>query len=127
MSQLPVLKSSTAVIKLSDHSPYVQIGVGAGGGLVTGLVLFRVSKLLAICVGGSILCVQLAMEVGVVSIKWDRVDTRQVVDATTRAIQRDPFRTPHINGTEIVESVKNLTTRLSVAFLAGFLLGFGCA
>ncbi|EDW03069.1 GH11039 [Drosophila grimshawi] len=117
----------TAVIKLSDHSPYVQIGVGAGGGLVTGLVLFRVSKLLAICVGGSILCVQLAMEVGVVSIKWDRVDTRQVVDATTRAIQRDPFRTPHINGTEIVESVKNLTTRLSVAFLAGFLLGFGCA
>ncbi|XP_030555366.1 FUN14 domain-containing protein 1 [Drosophila novamexicana] len=141
MSQLSVnsVKSVKSTFnKLDNNSAYVQIAVSAGGGFVAGFVFFRVSKLLAICVGGAILTIELAVQSGIVTIDWNKVlrqqeqaQNRAASSANARALARGPY-SPNERALdpELIDKAKQLvlsSARLSVAFLGGFLLGFGFA
>ncbi|XP_017115182.1 uncharacterized protein LOC108137788 [Drosophila elegans] len=132
MGDLPEVKRT--MNNLSQRSPYSQIVMGAAGGFLTGYVLLKASKMVAVAAGGTILAIELAWQAGLV-----RLDVLKMV------AQSDPNQTRGqlqlasglpVEGTnplrvqELDDKARNAwatSGRLCVAFLAGFLLGFGWA
>ncbi|XP_043862563.1 FUN14 domain-containing protein 2 isoform X3 [Drosophila santomea] len=128
MSDLPVVKSST------QSSPYSQIGMGAAGGFLTGFVLLKASKMVAVAAGGTILAIELAWQAGFVRL--DVVKTLSQLEQDQPRVQQLPVREmslERVNLNRVQElgdkARKACATsgRLCVAFLGGFLLGFGWA
>ncbi|XP_037710733.1 FUN14 domain-containing protein 2 [Drosophila subpulchrella] len=129
MSDLPVVKST--MNNLTQRSPYSQIGMGAAGGFLTGFVLLKASKMVAVAAGGTILAIELAMQAGLV-----RVDVLKIMSPSQD--QDQPRGQLQVTGEGInLIRVQELgdkarkacatSGRLCVAFLGGFLLGFGWA
>ncbi|ALC38790.1 CG12511 [Drosophila busckii] len=119
MSELRVVKAT--VNKLNKRSPYEQIGLSAGCGLLTGFLLLRVGKVVAVVAGCSILAVQLAIEAEIIIIDWEYVAKQQAYE--TALIRSD-------GNASLLTKLKSMdrsTARVAVGFLAGFLLGFGLA
>ncbi|XP_001356078.4 FUN14 domain-containing protein fndc-1 [Drosophila pseudoobscura] len=125
-------RSKGAFDGFGKQSPYCQIGIGAGTGLVTGYVFFKASKSVAIAAGASILIVQLAMESGLVNFEVETI--------VMHGHQLNPNNIhvmPSIASSHSWEAIKEQLTkardflagsqRLCVAMLGGFLVGFGLA
>ncbi|KAM8717484.1 hypothetical protein ACLKA7_004215 [Drosophila subpalustris] len=130
MDDRQVIKST--VTKLGDESPYLQIAVGAGGGFVTGFVLLKVFKVVAIVVGGAILSIELALQSGIITIQWGSVirqfgmeDEEDVGETPFRQRRGPDFRaSPLDRFRKLRKSILN-SARFTAAFLGGFLLGMG--
>ncbi|KAH8421148.1 hypothetical protein KR009_003824, partial [Drosophila setifemur] len=114
----------TAMNDFTQRSAYFQIGVGAGSGFLTGYVLLKVSKLAAIAAGGTILIIELGLQAGVV-----KLDIFKILSEPSTNEQ-------HLNGSnllnieKLVQKASSICTtsgRIYVAFVGGFLLGFGWA
>ncbi|XP_016976075.2 uncharacterized protein LOC108042359 [Drosophila rhopaloa] len=134
MSDLPVVRRT--MNDLSQRSPYSQIGLGAAGGFLAGYVLLKASKMVAVAAGGSILLIELALEAGLV-----RLDILKVLPQSDQNQNRGQLQFAGELGLEGTSAnlsrVQELgdkarkacatSGRLCVAFLGGFLLGFGWA
>ncbi|KAH8314055.1 hypothetical protein KR067_004257, partial [Drosophila pandora] len=118
----------TEMNNLSPKSPYPQIGLGAAGGFVTGYVLLKVSKAVAVAAGGTILIIELALHAGVVKLDVLKVISQQSQDQS-RAHRRlsNALSADEVNLREKACNLCAASGRLCVAFLGGFLLGFGWA
>jgi len=112
--------------KIGERSPYLQIALGAGGGFITGYVLLKTCRGLAIVMGGTILIVELALQSGIITFSWGGyIQFMEAPDESpterqgpeSRALPFDPFR-------KIKKAILS-SARFSVAFLGGFLLGMG--
>ncbi|XP_034473793.1 uncharacterized protein LOC117781162 [Drosophila innubila] len=130
MDDSRVIKST--VNKLGDQSPYLQIAVGAGGGFVTGFVLLKACKILAIVVGGSILTIELALQSEIITIEWGGLIRRFEMEEGAETTPPTPWQGPGTRALPFVNDPyrklkKSLinSARFSVAFLGGFLLGMG--
>ncbi|XP_017872734.1 PREDICTED: FUN14 domain-containing protein 2-like [Drosophila arizonae] len=129
MSRLSVntVKSVKSTLnKLDSHSAYVQIAVGGGTGFIVGYVFFKVSKVLAICIGSAILTVEVAVETGLIKIDWTKVTDQQHEPPIVRQMAVSPF-TPMDYAIDVDKAKQIIlsSARLSIAILGGFLLGFG--
>lgn len=119
---------------LSQRSPYTQIGMGAAGGFLTGFIFLKTSKLVALAAGGTILAFELAVQAGVI-----QMDVFEVVHQPGRGQARGQLQIAGQTRVEVpsMASIEQLgekarkacasSRRLCVAFLGGFLLGFGWA
>ncbi|EDW76383.2 uncharacterized protein Dwil_GK19026 [Drosophila willistoni] len=135
MCDLDVVKAT--VDELSRSSPYVQIVAGAASGALTGFVLLKVGKMVAVSIGGSILIFELAMQSGIIKTDWNRVlDNRS--NRGLAAIQNTGASNARVRGIELDTSdqdqlknkVKKLVAtsgRFCISFVGGFFLGFGLA
>ncbi|KAH8321216.1 hypothetical protein KR059_002730, partial [Drosophila kikkawai] len=127
--------SFPAMSSLNQRSPYTQIGMGAAGGFLTGFVLLKASKLVAMAAGGTILALQLAVEAGFIHLDTCEVihepGSNQVRGQLRVAGQTHQVETPNLASIEqLAEKARKAcasSRRLCVAFLGGFLLGFGWA
>ncbi|TDG43572.1 hypothetical protein AWZ03_010000 [Drosophila navojoa] len=119
---------ATALNKLDSHSAYVQIAVGGGTGFLVGYVFFKVSKVLAICIGSAILTLEVAVETGLIQIDWTKVTNQQNerTPPIVRQMAVSPF-TPMDYAIDVDKAKQIIlsSARLSIAILGGFLLGFG--
>ncbi|KAH8351979.1 hypothetical protein KR084_000975, partial [Drosophila pseudotakahashii] len=121
---------TSAMNNLSQRSPYSQIGMGAAGGFLTGFVLLKASKMVAVAAGGTILAIELALQAGFV-----RVDILKIVSQSDQ--DQPPGQLQVVSEGVNLSRVQELgdkarkacatSGRLCVAFLGGFLLGFGWA
>nr|XP_016933247.1 FUN14 domain-containing protein 2 [Drosophila suzukii] len=129
MSDLPVVKST--MNNLTQRSPYSQIGMGAAGGFLTGFVLLKASKMVAVAVGGTILAIELAMQAGLVRVDVLKIMSQsQDQDQTHGQLQVAGEGMNLIRVQELGDKARKACAtsgRLCVAFLGGFLLGFGWA
>lgn len=126
---MPILTiPATALGKLDNQSAYVQIAVGAGTGFVVGYLFFKVSKMLAVCIGSAILTIELAVESGLIKVDWSKIMEQQQALNTpeNRQLALSPFTPPdHAVNLDKAKQVIMSSARLSVAILGGFFLGFG--
>ncbi|KAH8255418.1 hypothetical protein KR038_002886, partial [Drosophila bunnanda] len=127
--------STIAMNSLSQRSPYTQIGLGAAGGFITGFVFLKVSKLVALAAGGTILVIQLAVEAGVIELESYEVFQEQRSDQA-RGELRIAGQTHRLEGPNIpridllgetTRKACSSSRRLCVAFVGGFLVGCGLA
>ncbi|XP_033171024.1 uncharacterized protein LOC117147979 isoform X1 [Drosophila mauritiana] len=131
MSDLPVVKSN--MNSLSQRSPYSQIGMGAAGGFLTGFVLLKASKIMAVAAGGTILALELAWQAGLVKLDVLKTFSQPEQDQSRGQLQVREMSLEAVNLSRVQElgdkARKACATsgRLCVAFLGGFLLGFGWA
>ncbi|XP_017048901.1 uncharacterized protein LOC108093392 [Drosophila ficusphila] len=111
----------------SRRSPYSQIGIGAAVGFLSGFAVLKARKIVALTAGGAILGTLLALEAGIVQLDLLRIGS------LTEHVR---YRWPHRMEARLrraeelgVMAKKAIVTsgRVGVAFLAGFLLGFGFA
>nr|NP_608949.2 uncharacterized protein Dmel_CG12511, isoform B [Drosophila melanogaster]AAF52278.2 uncharacterized protein Dmel_CG12511, isoform B [Drosophila melanogaster] len=131
MSDLPVVKST--MNSLSQRSPYSQIGMGAAGGFLTGFVLLKASKIMAVAAGGTILALELAWQAGLVQLDVLKTFSQLEQDQSrgqleVREISLEPVNLNRVQ--ELGDKARKACAtsgRLCVAFLGGFLLGFGWA
>jgi len=116
---------------LTQRSPYSQIGMGAAGGFLTGFVLLKASKMVAVAVGGTILAIELAMQAGLVRVDVLKIMSQsQDQDQTHGQLQVTGEGMNLIRVQELGDKARKACAtsgRLCVAFLGGFLLGFGWA
>ncbi|XP_017062985.2 FUN14 domain-containing protein 2 [Drosophila eugracilis] len=132
MSDLPVVKSTMNT--LSQRSPYSQIGMGAAAGFLTGFVLLKASKMVAVAAGGTILVTELALQAGFVRLDILKIVLQPEEDRTRGQLQVTSGahleRTNLSRVQELGDKARKACAasgRLCVAFLGGFLLGFGWA
>ncbi|KAH8362697.1 hypothetical protein KR200_011459, partial [Drosophila serrata] len=127
--------SNLAMNSLSKRSPYTQIGLGAAGGFLTGFVFLKTSKLVALAAGGAILAIELAMQAGVIQVDSFEVihepGSDQARGQVRIAGQTHHLEPPNLASIELLgEKARKAcasSRRLCVAFLGGFLVGFGWA
>ncbi|KQS70188.1 uncharacterized protein LOC6540803 isoform X2 [Drosophila erecta] len=118
---------------LSQRSPYSQIGMGAAGGFLTGFVLLKASKMVAVAAGGTILAIELAWQAGLVRLDVLKTLSQMDQDQPRGQPQVREMSLEAVNLNRIQElgdkARKACATsgRLCVAFLGGLLLGFGWA
>ncbi|KAH8324780.1 hypothetical protein KR074_000900, partial [Drosophila pseudoananassae] len=123
----------TEMNNLSPKSPFPQIGLGAAGGFLTGYFLLKASKLVAVAAGGTILIIELALHAGVVKLDIVKIISQPSQDqgrAQRRVSNALSAEEAHLRNLHLREKACNLCAtsgRLCVAFLGGFLLGFGWA
>eukprot|EP00099_Drosophila_melanogaster_P005095 NP_001245899.1 uncharacterized protein Dmel_CG12511, isoform C [Drosophila melanogaster] len=118
---------------LSQRSPYSQIGMGAAGGFLTGFVLLKASKIMAVAAGGTILALELAWQAGLVQLDVLKTFSQLEQDQSrgqleVREISLEPVNLNRVQ--ELGDKARKACAtsgRLCVAFLGGFLLGFGWA
>ncbi|KAH8282271.1 hypothetical protein KR054_006532 [Drosophila jambulina] len=127
--EFPVTKKTMDC--LCQRSPYTQIGVGAVGGFLTGFVFLKTSKLMALATGGMIIAVELAVQADLIQLDTFEVCPHQAPAQLRITGQTHQPEAGALTGIEIlIEKSKKTSAssqRLAVAFLGGFLLGFGCA
>ncbi|XP_043662762.1 uncharacterized protein LOC122626532 isoform X1 [Drosophila teissieri] len=132
MSDLPVVKST--MNSLSQSSPYSQIGMGAAGGFLAGFVLLKASKMVAVAAGSTILAIELAWQAGLVRLdvlktvsQLDQDQPRgQLLQVREMSLERLRLNRVQELGDKARKACAT-SGRLCVAFLGGFLLGFGWA
>ncbi|XP_052837360.1 uncharacterized protein LOC128253179 isoform X2 [Drosophila gunungcola] len=119
---------------LSQRSPYSQIGMGAAGGFLTGYVLLKASKMVAVAAGGTILAIELAWQAGLVRLDVLKIvaqsDPNQTRGQLQLASEVPVESTNLLRVEELDDKARNAwatSGRLCVSFLGGFLLGFGWA
>ncbi|XP_016963365.1 FUN14 domain-containing protein fndc-1 [Drosophila biarmipes] len=129
MSDLPMVKST--MNNLTQRSPYSQIGMGAAGGFLTGYVLLKASKLVAVAAGGTILAIELALQAGLVRVDVLKIMSQsQDQDQLGGQLQVTGEGMHLIRVQELGDKARKVCAtsgRLCVAFFGGFLLGFGWA
>lgn len=91
----------------------LEIGSGAALGLVTGLLAKKVTKLVALAVGGFLLLLKWLEGQGYLSVDWSSL-TAGLIDASSGAAAAAPG---------VFDSVVS-TLGLSGGFVAGFFIGF---
>ncbi|KAH8248668.1 hypothetical protein KR032_001968, partial [Drosophila birchii] len=127
---------SAAMNCLDQRSPYTQIGIGAVGGFLTGFVFLKASKMVAMAAGGTILAIELAIQANVIHLEFFECVREPGFDQAPRGQLRIAGQTHHPEASNLT-SIEQLgekarkacasSRRLFVAFVGGFLLGFGWA
>ncbi|KAH8269278.1 hypothetical protein KR018_000908 [Drosophila ironensis] len=119
-----------AMNALTNKSPFSQIGFGAAGGFLTGYVLLKASKLVAVAAGSSILAIELALQAGLVKVDVLKIVCAPAQDQSREVQVRSGQPVHPEDGNQLREKAFHICAtsgRLCVAFLGGFLLGFGWA
>lgn len=117
-----IVKRKLLAIDLSDHSTYIQLGIGSASGLLTGHMVGKVGKAVAAGIGGTILLINMGTRAGYITVDWEKVDQdmRHAGDHINQKIeehQQDPE-------TQDLIQKGGLFLRRNLVMLGGFAAGF---
>ncbi|XP_066914275.1 FUN14 domain-containing protein 2-like [Clytia hemisphaerica] len=117
-----MIKRKILTIDLSDHSTYIQLGIGGATGLLTGHMVGKVGKAMAAGIGGTILLINMGTRAGYITVDWEKVDA----DMRTASEQISEKIAEQQQNEETQELLKKggLFIRRNLVMLGGFAAGF---